>query len=63
MGTNRWDHPRGKLVKGIVKDLKVARVEERWRSFEDRALKSLNDGYSREKLHEACVWMLRQKNK
>jgi len=60
MGTNRYDHPRGKLVKGIIKDLKVARVEERWRSFEDRALKSLNDGYSRDELHLACVWMLRQ---
>jgi len=58
MGSNRYDHPRGKLVKGIISDLRVARVEERWRSFEDRALKSLNDGYSRDELHLACVWML-----
>ena len=62
-GTNRYDHPRGKLVKGIIKDLRVARVEERWRSFEDRAIKSLNDGYSREELHLACVWMLQQTDK
>jgi uncharacterized protein involved in cysteine biosynthesis len=41
MGTNRYDHPRGKLIKGIINNLKVARVEERWASFEDRALRVL----------------------
>jgi hypothetical protein len=63
LGSNRYDHPRGKLVKGILKDLMVARVEERREAFEDRALKSLNDGYSCAELHKACVWMLQQNNK
>ena len=63
MGTNRYDHPRGKLVRGIINDLKIARVEERLESFEDRALKSLNDGYSREELHKACVWILQQNDR
>ena len=41
----------------------VAHVKERREAFEDRALKSLNDGYSRVELHKACVWMLQQNDK
>ena len=62
-GVNKCDHPRGKLVKGIIHDLKAARDQERREAFEDRALKSLNDGYSRSELHKACVWMLGQKDR
>jgi hypothetical protein len=44
-GLNAHPHPRGKGLKALVKGLKTDWAAEKRRTFEDRAINGLNDGY------------------
>jgi hypothetical protein len=47
-GVNPYPHPRGALLRGLLKTLKKERAEQEREAFEDRALGKLNDGYALE---------------
>ena len=45
-GLNAHPHPRGKGLKALVERLKIDWAAEKRRTFEDRAINGLNDGYT-----------------
>lgn len=46
LGLNPYPHPRGALLRGLMKSLKKEKVKRARETFEDRALGKLNDGYT-----------------
>ena len=43
---NTHPHPRSKGLKALVEQLKIDWAAEKRRTFEDRAINGLNDGYT-----------------
>ena len=58
-GLNTHLHPRGKNLKALVERLKIDWAAEKRRAFKDRAINSLNDGYTIEQAGRLCALLLR----
>jgi hypothetical protein len=58
-GLNTHPHPRGKGLKALVERLKIDWAAEKRRTFEDRAINGLNDGYTIEQAGRLCALLLR----
>jgi hypothetical protein len=58
-GLNTHPHPRGKGLKALVEQLKIDWAAEKRRTFEDRAINGLNDGYTTEQAGRLCALLLR----
>jgi hypothetical protein len=58
-GLNTYPHPRGKGLKALVERLKIDWASEKRRTFEDRAINGLNDGYTIEQAGRLCALLLR----
>jgi hypothetical protein len=60
-GRNTHPHPRGKGLKALVERLKIECAAEKRRTFEDRAINGLNDGYTIEQAGRLCALLLRNR--
>jgi hypothetical protein len=58
-GLNPHPHPRGKGLKALLERLKIDWAAEKRRTFEDRAINGLNDGYTIEQAGRLCAILLR----
>jgi hypothetical protein len=58
-GLNAHPHPRGKGLKALIERLKIDWAAEKRRTFEDRAINGLNDGYTIEQAGRLCALLLR----
>ncbi len=58
-GLNPNPHPRGKGLKALMERLRIEWAAEKRRTFEHRAINSLNDGYTMEQAGWLCAIVLR----
>jgi hypothetical protein len=58
-GLNTHPHPRGKGLKALVVRIKIDWAVGKRRTFEDRAISGLNDGYTIEQPGRLCALLLR----
>jgi hypothetical protein len=58
-GLNHHPHPRGKGLKALLERLRIDWAAEKRRTFEDRAIHGLNDGYTIEQAGRLCALLLR----
>jgi len=58
-GLNPRSHPRGKAMKALLERLRIEWAAEKRRTFEDRAINGLNDGYTMEQAGRLCAILLR----
>jgi hypothetical protein len=58
VGFNPYQHPRGALLKAVMKSLKQKKVQQAREGLADRAVGRLNDGYTAQKYHRLCSVML-----
>jgi hypothetical protein len=57
-GLNPHPHPRGKGLKALMERLRIEWAAEKRRTFEDRAINGLNDGYTMEQAGRLCAILL-----
>jgi hypothetical protein len=62
LGLNPYPHPRGALLRGLMKSLKKEKAKRARETFEDRALGKLNDGYTVEEYRRLCSVTLTMKD-
>ncbi|KAJ5904866.1 short-chain dehydrogenase [Penicillium subrubescens] len=62
LGLNPYPHPRGALLRGLMKSLKREKAKRARETFEDRAICKLNDGYTVEEYHRLCSVTLTMKD-
>jgi len=58
-GLNHHPHPRGKSLKSLLERLKIDWAAEKRRTFEDRAINGLDDGYTIEQAGRLSAILLR----
>jgi hypothetical protein len=63
LGSNPYPHPRGALLRGQMKSLKLDKIKQAREGFADRAVGKLNDGYSAAEYSRLCSLMFDQKDK
>lgn len=57
-GLHNHPHPRGKAVKALMEWLRINWAAEKRRTFEDRAINGLNDGYTSSQLRTLSKMLL-----